>query len=188
MLINCCILLDFSVWIVLWCTDPRTSGFPLLLFIFISFPPLPFYKYLFKLFSGTALLFVLERAVHTFFAINLKIYLGCHGCYVLCEVCDKAEEGVWYRVRHIMWYKGSSNMSINHDHFLPVHSNIPFISSIAIRCRTVLTHRPSRDNRITLSYILFLYSKQATARRTVCGTALRCLPRDGNRQSAESRR
>jgi len=25
MLIHCCILLDFSLWIVLWCTDPRTS-------------------------------------------------------------------------------------------------------------------------------------------------------------------
>jgi len=24
-LIHCCILLDFSLWIVLWCTDPRTS-------------------------------------------------------------------------------------------------------------------------------------------------------------------
>jgi hypothetical protein len=24
---NCCILLDFSVWIVLWCTDPRISIF-----------------------------------------------------------------------------------------------------------------------------------------------------------------
>jgi hypothetical protein len=26
MLIHCCILLDFSLWIVLWWTDPRTSS------------------------------------------------------------------------------------------------------------------------------------------------------------------
>jgi hypothetical protein len=26
MLIHCCILLDISSWIVLWCTDPRTSS------------------------------------------------------------------------------------------------------------------------------------------------------------------
>jgi len=26
MLIHCCILLDFSLWIVLWCSDPRTSS------------------------------------------------------------------------------------------------------------------------------------------------------------------
>jgi hypothetical protein len=26
MLIHCCILLDISVWIVLWCTDPRISS------------------------------------------------------------------------------------------------------------------------------------------------------------------
>jgi hypothetical protein len=25
-LIHCCILLDFSLWILLWCTDPRTSS------------------------------------------------------------------------------------------------------------------------------------------------------------------
>jgi len=32
---------------------------------------LPLYKYLFKLFRGTILLFVLEHAVNIFFAINL---------------------------------------------------------------------------------------------------------------------
>jgi hypothetical protein len=26
-LVHCCILLDFSLWIILWCTDPRTSRF-----------------------------------------------------------------------------------------------------------------------------------------------------------------
>jgi len=25
-LIHCCISLDFSLWIVLWCPDPRTSN------------------------------------------------------------------------------------------------------------------------------------------------------------------
>ena len=25
-MIHCCILLDFSLWIVLWCTDPQTSS------------------------------------------------------------------------------------------------------------------------------------------------------------------
>jgi hypothetical protein len=27
MLIHCCILLDFSLWILLWCTDPRTLSY-----------------------------------------------------------------------------------------------------------------------------------------------------------------
>ena len=46
--------------------------FSLLLFIFTFISLLPLYKYLFKLDGGTILLFVLEHAVHSFFAINIK--------------------------------------------------------------------------------------------------------------------
>jgi hypothetical protein len=42
-------------------------------FILTFFSLLSLYKYLLKLIRGTILLFVLEHAVHTFFAINLHI-------------------------------------------------------------------------------------------------------------------
>ena len=48
----------------------------------------PLYKHLFKIAGGTNLLFVLEHAVHTFFAINLskKKKAYSHGHHTLIAV------------------------------------------------------------------------------------------------------
>jgi hypothetical protein len=55
-------------------TDSRSvfHDFSLLLFILTFISLLPLHKYLLKLVRGTILLFVLDNAVRTFFAIILK--------------------------------------------------------------------------------------------------------------------
>ena len=74
--------------------------FSLLLFLFTLISPFPLYKYLFKLVRET-ILFVLEHAVYTFFAINLPkkkkkglfiwtSHINCCSCCIIwtCVFCS----------------------------------------------------------------------------------------------------